>query len=193
MEHKFNPRNKKRLSDELRKKILPAHRILKESGLKEEMIFADVGCGNGYFTFSAAKIVGSKGRVLALDISSEMLEDIIDQVKKKEIKNIEVIMTEENDLKTDKESVDLAFSVNVVHETKYPELFLAEVKKILKHKGRIVIIDWGKADSDFGPPKEHRLDKSEIIRFLKNIRFKYIKAKSISADLYRITAIKNDN
>ncbi|MHB1347668.1 MAG: class I SAM-dependent methyltransferase [Candidatus Humimicrobiaceae bacterium] len=190
MEHKFNPGNKKRLSDEFRKKILPAHRILKEAGLKEEMTFADVGCGNGYFTFPAVKIVGSKGRVLALDISSEMLEDIIDQVKKEKIKNIEVIETEENDLKTGKDSADLAFSCNVMHETKDPELFLAEVKKILKNKGRIVIIDWEKADSDFGPPKEHRLDKIEIIRFLKNMGFKYIKAKSISKDLYRITAIK---
>jgi len=190
MEHKFNPENKKRLSGELRKKILPASRTLKGAGLKTGMTIADVGCGNGYFTFNASKIVGSKGRVFALDISSEMLEDIISIVKEKDITNIEAIKTEENNLKIDKESVDIAFSCNVVHETRDPGLFLIEIKRILKNQGRIAIIDWEKIDSDFGPPKEHRIDKSMLMGQLKDIGFKYIKTKSLNKDLYRITAIK---
>jgi ubiquinone/menaquinone biosynthesis C-methylase UbiE len=63
MEHKFNPENKKRLFNELRQKILPARKTLKEAGLKEGMTFADVGTGNGYFTFPAADIVGDEGKV----------------------------------------------------------------------------------------------------------------------------------
>ena len=110
--------------------------------------------------------------------------------KNKNITNIEVIKTEENNLKIVKESVDLAFSCNVVHEAKDLDLFLKEIKRILKSKGRIAIIDWEKTDSDFGPPKEHRLDKSIIINVLKNIGFKYIKAKILNKDLYRITALK---
>ena len=45
MEHKFNPENKKRLSGEFRKKILPASRTLKGAGLKTGMTIADIGCG----------------------------------------------------------------------------------------------------------------------------------------------------
>jgi ubiquinone/menaquinone biosynthesis C-methylase UbiE len=191
MEHKFNPENKKKLFSEFRKKILPARRTLKEAGLKEEMTFADVGCGNGYFTFPASEIIGSKGRVFALDISSELLEDINTRIKEENKTNIEVVKTEENNLKIAKESVDLAFSCNVLHETKDLDLFLKEVKRILKPEGRIAIIDWEKVDSDFGPPKEHRLDKSVIINGLKDIGFKYVKAKILNKDLYRITALKN--
>ncbi len=154
------------------------------------MSFADVGCGNGYFTFPAAEIVGSKGRIFALDISSELLEDIKTRVKDEKKSNIKLIKTEENDLKIDKESVDLVFSCNVVHEAKDLDLFLKEMTRILKPGGRIAIIDWKKADSEFGPPKEHRLDKSVIIDKLKDIGFKYIKAKNLNKDLYRITALK---
>ncbi|MHB1275211.1 MAG: class I SAM-dependent methyltransferase, partial [Candidatus Humimicrobiaceae bacterium] len=57
-------------------------------------------------------------------------------------------------------------------------------------KGRIAIIDWEKTDSDFGPPKEHRLDKSVITNSLKDIGFKYVRVKILNKDLYRITAIK---
>ncbi|MHB1443763.1 MAG: class I SAM-dependent methyltransferase [Candidatus Humimicrobiaceae bacterium] len=190
MEHKFNPENKKKLFSEFRQKMLPARRTLKEAGLKKEMTFADVGSGNGYFTLPAADIVGDKGKVFALDISSEMLEDMNTRIKEENKTNIEVIKTEENNLKIVKESVDLAFSCNVVHEAKNLDLFLKEIKRILKPKGRIAIIDWEKTDSDFGPPKEHRLDKSVIINGLKGIGFKYIKAKNLNKDLYRITAIK---
>lgn len=190
MEHKFNPENKKRLFSEFRQKTLPAHKTLMDAGLKKEMTFADVGSGNGYFTLPAADIVGDKGKVFALDISSEMLEDMNTRIKDKNKTNIEVIKTEENNLKIVKESVDLAFSCNVVHEAKDLDLFLKEIKRILKSKGRIAIIDWEKTDSDFGPPKEHRLDKSIIINVLKNIGFKYIKAKILNKDLYRITALK---
>lgn len=191
MEHKFNPEDKKKLFSELRKKTLPAHKTLKEAGLKEGMNFADIGCGNGYFTFPASGIAGPKGRVFALDISPEMLEEINARVKEENKTNIEVINTEENNLKIAEESVDLAFSCNVVHEAKDLDLFLKEVKRILRPGGRIAIIDWEKADSDFGPPKEHRLDKSIIINELKDIGFKYIKVKNLNRDLYRITAIKN--
>jgi ubiquinone/menaquinone biosynthesis C-methylase UbiE len=191
MEHKFNPENKKRLFNELRQKVLPARKTLKEAGLKEGMTFADVGSGNGYFTFPAADIVGDEGKVFALDISPEMLEDINTKIKGEHKTNIKVVKTEENNLRIIKESVDLAFSCNVVHETKDLDLFLKEVKRILKPEGRIAIIDWEKADSDFGPPKEHRLDKSTIINVLKDIGFKYVRAKILNRDLYRITAIKN--
>jgi ubiquinone/menaquinone biosynthesis C-methylase UbiE len=191
MVHKFNPENKKRLFSEQRQKTLPAYKTLKEAGLKEGMNFADIGSGNGYFTLSAAAIAGNSGNVFALDISSEMLEGINNIIKETNITNIKVIKTEENDLKIAKESVDMAFSCNVVHEAKNLLLFLKEIKRILKPGGRIAIIDWEKTDGDFGPPKEHRLDKSIIIKELKVMRFKYIKAKNLNKDLYRITAIKN--
>ncbi|MHB1276733.1 MAG: class I SAM-dependent methyltransferase [Candidatus Humimicrobiaceae bacterium] len=191
MEHKFNPEDKKKLFSELRKKTLPAGKTLKEAGLKKGMNFADAGCGNGYFTFPASGIAGPKGRVFALDISPEMLEEINARVKEENKTNIEVINTEENNLKIAKESVDLAFSCNVVHEAKDLDLFLKEIERILRPGGRIAIIDWEKKDSDLGPPKEHRLDKSIIINELKDMGFKYIKVKNLNRDLYRITAIKN--
>lgn len=38
-------------------------KTLKDIGLKEGKNFADIGCGYGFFTISAAKIVGESGNV----------------------------------------------------------------------------------------------------------------------------------
>jgi len=191
MKHKFNPENKKKLISEDRQKTLPARRILEDAGLKPGMSFADVGCGNGYFTFPASELVGSKGRFFALDILPELLEDIKIRAKEEVNNNIEVIKTQENNLKIKKESVDIAFSCNVVHEAKDLILFLKEISRILKPGGSIIIIDWEKAETELGPPKEHRIDKDVVINELINIGFKYLEAKGLNKDQYQITAIKN--
>jgi ubiquinone/menaquinone biosynthesis C-methylase UbiE len=190
MEHKFNPENRKNLFSEFRMKTLPAQRILKEAGLEADMAFADIGCGNGYFTFPASEITGKKGKVFALDISPEMLEEIRTGIKERNTANIEVIETEENNLKIKDASVDFAFSCNVMHEVKDPGVFLKEVKRIMRPGGMAAIIDWEKKQGDFGPPADHRIDKSAIAGKLKDLGFLYIKAISINDDLYRITAKK---
>jgi ubiquinone/menaquinone biosynthesis C-methylase UbiE len=44
--------------------------------IKPGMVIADMGAGSGYFTFPMAKMVGSGGKVLAVDIQKEMLDII---------------------------------------------------------------------------------------------------------------------
>ena len=41
--------------------------ILREIGLETGMTFLDIGCGNGFFTLPAARMVGPAGQVYGLD------------------------------------------------------------------------------------------------------------------------------
>src|SRR5262249_37427102 len=50
--------------------------LLKALHLKEGDVVADVGCGNGFYTFRMAPLVGAKGRIDAIDIQPEMLEQL---------------------------------------------------------------------------------------------------------------------
>ncbi|MEM4326044.1 MAG: methyltransferase domain-containing protein, partial [Candidatus Pacearchaeota archaeon] len=74
--HKFDPRNAHKLLSEERKRVLPAYEILRSSGLMDGMVFADIGCGNGYFTLPALEIVGEKGKVYSIDVQKEMLDEL---------------------------------------------------------------------------------------------------------------------
>jgi len=54
------------------RQFLNPNEILEEIGLMGQMTFADFGCGAGYFTIPAAKMVGDHGKVYAVDILKEV-------------------------------------------------------------------------------------------------------------------------
>ena len=159
MTHKFDAKNKHKLDNEKRRELLPQDETLIKLGLHEGDVMADIGCGIGYFTIPASKIVGNSGNIFAMDILPEMLQDVGTKIKDNNISNIEIILTEENDLKLENNKITFAFISTVLHETDETENFLKEIKRIISPKGKIAIVEWQKINSDFGPPIEHRLDK----------------------------------
>src|SRR5438067_2494885 len=62
--------------------------LLKVLDLKPGMAVADVGAGSGYFTFPMARMVGPKGKVLAVDIQDEMLDLIRKRSKLHKLSNV---------------------------------------------------------------------------------------------------------
>jgi 23S rRNA U2552 (ribose-2'-O)-methylase RlmE/FtsJ len=47
----------------------PPVKILKELGIKQGYYVIDFGCGPGSYSFSSSRLVGSNGKVYALDIN----------------------------------------------------------------------------------------------------------------------------
>src|SRR3954452_16096368 len=52
----------------------------------------DMGCGNGFYSLKIAKLVGERGRVIAVDIQREMLEMLKERAAAEKIKNIELVL-----------------------------------------------------------------------------------------------------
>ena len=67
--------------------------LLKESGIKKGQNVLDFGCGDGVYTIPAAKIVGNKGKVYAIDENSSKLESILKKCEEEKISNIVTINT----------------------------------------------------------------------------------------------------
>ena len=82
MSHKFSAKDKSKLDNPERRKILPPPITLEKLYLQKGDIVADVGCGIGYFNIPAAVIVGEMGKVYAIDISEEMLREVQERVGK---------------------------------------------------------------------------------------------------------------
>jgi ubiquinone/menaquinone biosynthesis C-methylase UbiE len=164
--------------------------VLVSIGLKEGDTIADIGCGIGYFTFPASEIVGELGRVFAMDISNDMLEEVDKKIEEYNTSNIVTIYTEENDLKIPEAAVSFAFISNVLHEIEDKEKFLNGIYKIIVNEGRIGIVEWQKIESELGPPLEHRLSEDYIQDLLKGIGFRNIRTQKIGEYFYTLTGEK---
>ena len=64
--------------------------FLKAVGVKEGQIVLDFGCGEGHYSVPAAKVTGEKGRIYSVDKDKQALNQLVEVIKKNNIKNIEV-------------------------------------------------------------------------------------------------------
>lgn len=188
--HKFDANNKSKLDSEKRRKILPPSEILRELGLKEGDTMADIGCGIGYFSIPASLIVGDCGKVYAIDVSVEMLEEVERRVKQNNIDNVVSIHSEETNFKLDDDYVTYGFTCNVLHEIDDKKAFLMEARRIIKENGKIAIVEWQKIQTGFGPPVEHRIGKEEAQNLLKDLGFNNITCMDIGEHHYGVTGEK---
>lgn len=151
---------------------------------------ADIGCGIGYFTIPASEIVGETGKVFAMDISFEMIQEVEKKVEENNILNVRTIVTEKNDLKVDDGVVTYAFLCTVLHEVENMNKLLNEVNRIMTEGGRIVVVEWQKTESNWGPPIERRLDKAYMEKMLKDNGFKDVATVNINEHFYAVVGRK---
>lgn len=60
--------------------------FLEDIGIKRGQIILDFGCGVGHYTIPAAKVVGKRGRVYALDKDGEVLNQLMQTAESEGLK-----------------------------------------------------------------------------------------------------------
>lgn len=108
--------------------------------VQEGQSFLDYGCGTGFFTIAAARMVGTQGKVYALDCFPRQLEIVKKRTTKKGLTNIETILSNGETGLPD-ECVDLVWMCDVLHEVKEEGAVLREVHRVLKKEGVLAIYD----------------------------------------------------
>ena len=108
--------------------------FLKSIGLRKRQVVLDFGCGEGHYSIPAAKVVGDKGKVYAVDKDSESLDGLAQLIKKNNIKNIEVIK-KESKTSLENNSVDFILCYDVVHYLKERKIIYNELYRVLRPKG----------------------------------------------------------
>lgn len=107
---------------------------IRKLDLKGGQIILDYGCGIGSYTIPAAKLVGEKGKVYALDKQPSAIKTVQEKAKKEKLENIETILSNEN-INLPDESVDIVLLYGVLPSLKDPIRILKELYRILKPEG----------------------------------------------------------
>ncbi len=171
MPHKFDPANRARLEAPERLALLPVEKVLALVEVRPGERVLDIGCGPGVFTVPLARAVAESGQVFGADLQPEMVEACERRVESLGLSNVAVGRSEENAIPLPPRSVDLVFACHLLHELEDPPAFLAEVRRVLRPAGRLVVIEWEKVETGIGPPVEHRLTPHESRALLEGNGF----------------------
>ncbi len=105
-------------------------------------VVLNIGAGTGRFSLAIARKLRS-GRVICLDLSEEMLLHLRQKAEREGLKErIQIRHGEASASGLENESVDLVMSNSVFHELSSPEAVLAEMLRVLKPNGWVIISDF---------------------------------------------------
>lgn len=162
--------------------------ILDGIGLQPGMVFADIGCGEGFFTLPAAKAVGGEGRVYALDVDDEAIGRLKETARRRGLKNITAIFGEGETTVPCERCADIVFLGIVLHDFSDAAKVLANARKIIKPGGLLANLDWKKEEMEIGPPKEIRFDEEKASELISAAGFEVTAVKESGSFHYLITA-----
>lgn len=109
---------------------------------KQGSVVADIGAGDGKYSFAAAERVGEAGKVFATEIDKDKLKQIREDVKTRNLKNVEVVEGAEAGTNLPAGCCDSIFLRRVYHHITKPLEFDASMLRALKPNGRLAIIDF---------------------------------------------------
>ena len=111
------------------------YRPLETAGLKPGQKVMEVGCGPGFFTIPAAKMVGEKGIIYAIDVNQRAIKRVEEKMRKFEIDNIKPILGNAANSGLQEGSIDLAFIFGLCYIAGGLSNLISEMHRILKPVG----------------------------------------------------------
>jgi ubiquinone/menaquinone biosynthesis C-methylase UbiE len=117
-------------------------RLAELMGWKAGTVVADIGAGDGAYTFAAAVRVGATGKVFATEIDAKKLAELKSEVAKRKLGNVMVVESKEADTNLPAGCCDAIFLRHVYHHLTKPVVFDAGLVRSLKSGGRLAIIDF---------------------------------------------------
>ena len=120
---------------------------LKAFGLREDSIVADLGAGTGYYSLALGPLI-PRGKVYAVELQKDFLTTIQSRAAEAHLNNVETIWGNVEKLggtKLGDNTADAVIASNILFQVEDKEGFILEIKRILKPKGRVLLIDWSES------------------------------------------------
>jgi len=117
-------------------------RLAELMGWKAGTVAADIGAGNGKYTFAAVELLGVSGKVFATEIDAKKIAELRDEVARRKLGNVIVVESQEAETNLPAGCCDAIFLRRVYHHLTKPVEFDASLVRSLKAGGRLAIIDF---------------------------------------------------
>lgn len=144
--------------DPERDENLQINRVMDILKIREGSNVADIGAGSGWFTVRAARRVGEKGSVYAVEINPDYIKYIGARAVKEKLANIHTVLGKEDDPRLESNTLDAVLILKTYHEIAQPILLLAHLREAMRPGALLGIIDKN------GNGKNHGINREVVIR-----------------------------
>lgn len=147
--------------------LLDKELILRELDILPGQVILDAGCGNGYMAKEFSRLLNGSGKVYALDTDQEAIEILKEETEEANIEPFTADMTKE--VLIESASLDLIYMSTVFHGFAKEQIpcVQKELKRLLKPKGTLAILEIKKEDTPFGPSLDIRYSPEELKQAVK--------------------------
>ncbi|HEY9405764.1 MAG TPA: class I SAM-dependent methyltransferase [Pyrinomonadaceae bacterium] len=143
--------------DAKRDEKLQINRVMDILRIGEGSRVADIGAGSGWFTVRAARRVGAKGVVYAVEINREYLRHIEERATREQLANISAVLGKEDDPLLPEAGVDAVLILKTYHEIAQPVRLMRNLRRSLAPGALVGVIDRN------GTGDDHGLDDRKVI------------------------------
>ncbi len=157
--------------------------VLRQFGVFGAQQVLDVGAGAGHFSLAAAPRLEG-GRLYSVDVDAGMLKRLVDEARRLGHTHIHTICGDAckpKGIPLADNIVDKILATNVFFQIDDRDAFVAEMKRLLKPQGRILVIDW-KDDHTLGPKSSHKVKRSDVLSLFA--RHGFVHEKDVDAGDY---------
>lgn len=151
----------------------PEHNV-EQLGLAQGEVVADFGTGGGAYAIAAAKALKGTGRVYAIDVQKELLTRLENTAREERVGNISVVwgnLDQVGGSKLRDQSCDVVIASNVLFQCPNKRATLEEAKRVLRHGGRLLLIDWKGSYNNMGPKADEVFPEAEAIKLVESLTF----------------------
>ncbi len=128
------------IGSRLRKWLMNPVKTLEGADIRPGQTVLEVGCGTGFFTIPAAKMLGDEGRLVAMDALSDYIKVVSRKVQSADLKNVRVVKRDALNTGLEAASIDTALLFGVIPFPALPlNRLLPEMHRVLKPEGRLAV------------------------------------------------------
>jgi len=112
--------------------------------INEGMKTLDFGCAMGFFSLPMARMVGSRGKVICVDVQEKMIKKLQKRAKKAGLLNrmeTRICYQDSIGLEYLKEEIDFALAFSVVHEVPDAAALFSAINQTLKPGGKLLVAE----------------------------------------------------
>ena len=124
----------------------------------------------GIIIFPAAQVIGEDGLIFAVDVQKPVLSQIAKRCSMQALHQIHTVWSNIEYIEKTaipEKTLDIVFLVNTLCQGENRHAMLEEAKRLLKPKGRIMIVDWHEAPGALGPSHDRLVDQEELVTWAR--------------------------